>query len=161
MNYKDRLVMMGHDIAVAPLRNHRFNQCRSGIKFYESTVMKQPAAFLGQRSGAYADEVIDGQTGLLWDTPYEFGEKLSQLIEDATLRQTLASNAKQWVHENRDAMKLVKPFYEYLRTLRKDKERGLVIPTGDWKQGLEGLNRELDAAGVQGEEELVTADGTI
>jgi hypothetical protein len=158
--YKLRLVMQGHDIAIAPLRPHRFNVCRSAIKFYESTVMHEPAAFLGQKSGAYADEVIEGETGMLWETPYEFGEKLGQLIESATLRKTLATNAKQWVRENRDATKLVKPLYEYLRSLRTDRYKSLEIPDLNWRKTHEGFQRELDAA-IGSEEEVEKEVATI
>lgn len=142
--YKLRLVMMGHDIAIAPLRPHRFNVCRSAIKYYESTVMRQPAAFLGQNTGPYAAEVIDGQTGMLWNTPYEFGDKLRTLIENEKLRREIASNGKQWVRENRDAMKLVKPLYEHLRELREDKARGYDIPEMKWDAGMEDLKRDLE-----------------
>lgn len=123
--YKLRLVMMGHDISLAPLTPNVFNDCRSAIKFYEASVMKRPAATLAQNTGAYKREIVPGETGLLWDTPEEFEDKLSLLIEDATERKRLAANAKDWVAQNRDAMKEVPKqvrFWEQVREERKQEQ---------------------------------------
>lgn len=59
--YKLRLVTIGHDIAIAPLQNHIFNRCRSAIKWYEASVLRKPAATLAQNSGAYKEEIEDGE----------------------------------------------------------------------------------------------------
>ena len=127
--YKLRLCTIGHDIAIAPLRPHRFNQCRSAIKFYESALLERPAAFLGQGGEThYGDEVIDGQTGLLWATPDEFTDKLCQLIEDATLRKWLAQNSRDWLTQNRDAMKLARPLYDFYQSVRARKRRDTPLP---------------------------------
>jgi len=105
--YKTRLSTINHDINLAPLAPHTFNQSRSAIKWYESSAICKPAATLAQNTGPYADEIVEGETGLLFSTPEEFETKLGALIEDATLRKTLASNAKDWVRTNRDARKLI------------------------------------------------------
>lgn len=123
--YKLRLAMKGHDISLAPLQSHVFNDCRSAIKFYEASVLKKPAASLCQNTGPYKAEVQDGETGLLFNDPQEFEDKLSLLIEDATERRRLASNAKDWVAENRNAMKEVPKqvaFWEELREARKTEQ---------------------------------------
>jgi glycosyltransferase involved in cell wall biosynthesis len=121
--YRLRLATIGHDIALAPLQEHVFNRCRSAIKFYEATVLKQPVATLAQRSGAYKHEIIDGETGLLFGDPQEFEEKLSLLIENAKERKTLAANAKDWVSENRDARKKVPEWVAYWQSLREIRKR--------------------------------------
>jgi glycosyltransferase involved in cell wall biosynthesis len=121
--YKLRLAMIGHDISLAPLSSNVFNDCRSAIKFYESSVLKNPAATLAQNTGAYKNEIIDGETALLFNTPEEFEEKLSQLIEDVTERKRLAANAKDWVSENRDAMKEVPKMVAYWEQLREERGR--------------------------------------
>jgi glycosyltransferase involved in cell wall biosynthesis len=133
--YKLRLVMMGHQINLAPLNDNRFNQCRSAIKFYEGSVMRKPAATLAQATGPYLDEMVDGETGLLFKTPQEFETQLSRLIEDETLRQTLAANAKDWVAENRDAFKHVAKqiaFYEELREAAKLEQPHM--PEDQWEE---------------------------
>jgi len=128
--YRLRLATIGHDIAIAPLRPHRFNQCRSAIKFYESAVLDRPAAFLGQGGETpYGDEVIDGQTGLLWTSVEDFVTKLSTLIEDETTRYYLASNSRDWLSEHRDAMKLARPLYEFYQSVRARKRDTTALPS--------------------------------
>jgi len=128
--YKLRLATIGHDIAIAPLRPHRFNVCRSAIKFYEAAVLTPPVAFLGQGGGTpYSDEVLDGETGAIWDTPQQFVEQLSRLIEDAPERKRLAANSRDWLSEHRDAMKLAPRLYEFYREVRTRKQRDTPLPT--------------------------------
>lgn len=119
--YRVRLCTIGHDINLAPLRNHRFNRCRSAIKFYESSCIWQPAATLAQNAGAYGSEILDGETGVLFDNPSQFSDKLSWLIEDAKERKRLASNAKDWVNENREAFKVVPKLVDFWKQLCEEK----------------------------------------
>jgi len=121
--YKLRLAMIGHDIALAPLQENVFNTCRSAIKWYEASVLKKPAATLAQNSGAYQHEMEDGKTGLLFNDPQEFEDKLGLLIENEKTRRELASNAKDWVSEHRDAMKEVPKLVQYWEMLREEKKR--------------------------------------
>lgn len=120
--YKLRLAMVGHDINLAPLSKNPFNVCRSAIKWYESSVLKQPAATLAQNTGPYRDEIQDGETGLLFNSPKEFEEKLGYLIEQEIERKRMAQNAKDWVSENRDAMKRVPEIYNFWRLLRDERK---------------------------------------
>ena len=121
--YKLRLAMIGHDISLAPLQGNVFNNCRSAIKFYEASALKKPAATLAQNSGPYKDEIIDGETALLFNNPDEFVDKLSLLIEDTKKRKELASNAKDWVSENRDAMKEVPKMVRFWEQIREERKR--------------------------------------
>lgn len=120
--YKLRRVMFGEDISLAPLSDNRFNRCRTAIKFYEASVLKKPAATLAQNVGPYKRELLDEETALLFNTPEEFESQLSRLIEDATLRQTLASNAKDWVSEHRDALKHVPKMVAFWESLREERK---------------------------------------
>lgn len=148
--YKLRLAMIGHDISLAPLSGNVFNNCRSAIKFYEASVLKKPAATLAQNTGPYKDEIIDGETALLFSNPDEFVDKLSLLIEDAKERNRLASNAKDWVAENRDAMKEVPKivsFWEQLREERKKEQPH--VSDAQWKEiEAEALAEEESENGV-------------
>lgn len=122
--YTTRLSTINHDINLAPLALHVFNLSRSAIKWYESSCICKPAATLAQKTGAYEDEMEDGQTGLLFSTPEEFELKLGALIEDAKLRQTLASNAKDWCKTNRDARKVMTTlFQKYVEVREGHKQR--------------------------------------
>lgn len=121
--YKLRLCTIGHDINLAPLTPTRFNLCRSAIKFYESSILRQPAATVAQATGPYLAEIQDGETGLLYRTPEEFIEKVSFLVENEQERRRIASNAKDWVNENRDAFKVVPKLVDYWRELRELKKQ--------------------------------------
>lgn len=121
--YKLRLAMIGHDISIAPLSSNVFNDCRSAIKFYEASVLKNPAATLAQNTGAYKAEIKDGETGLLFNDPEEFEAQLSLLIENEKERKTLAANAKDWISENRDAMKRVPEMVSFWEQIRDERER--------------------------------------
>ena len=135
--------MIGHDISLAPLSANVFNNCRSAIKFYEASVLKNPAATLAQNTGPYKDEIIDGETALLFDTPEDFETQLSLLIEDATERKRLAANAKDWVSENRDAMKRVPEVVAYWEELREEKRWEQPHPGDEqWKEIEEEAARE-------------------
>ena len=151
--YKLRLVMMDHDISLAPLTSNVFNDCRSAIKWYEASVLKKPAATLAQRTGPYKDEMVEGETGLLFGDPEEFEAKLSLLIEDAKLRRTLGANARQWLSENRDAMKIVPSIIQSWEELREDRRREQPRPTdAEWAvinaRDEEEQRYEASAAGV-------------
>lgn len=120
--HKLRMAMMGHDINLAPLSDTPFNSCRSAIKWYESSVLKRPAVTLAQNTSAYKAEMQDGETGLLFNTPEEFEEKLSYLIEQETERKRMAQNAKDWINENRDIMKRAPEIYSYWTQLREERK---------------------------------------
>lgn len=148
--YKLRLAMVGHDINLAPLTPNPFNECRSAIKWYESSVLKRPAATLAQNTGAYAAEMQDSETGLLFSTPQEFEDKLGYLIELADERKRMADNAKQWLSENRDAMKKVPEMYAYWQQLRTERKREQPHPSErEWAE----IEAQAEAEWKQQEEQ--------
>ncbi len=79
--------------------------------------MKVPT--LAQNTGPYK-EIIDGETGLLFDTPEEFVEKLEVLVKDPEYRKKLGEAAHDWVREHRDATKTCVPLHEFYVQLIKD-----------------------------------------
>lgn len=126
--YKLRMPMMNHDINLCLLHDSVFNRSRSAIKWYESSCLTKPAATLAQSTGAYQDEIAHGKTGLLFNTEEEFEKGLCTLIEDATLRKELASNAKDWVHDNRDPRKHVPDLIAAYQKLRDARRTVMVAP---------------------------------
>ena len=155
--YKLRLCMMGHDISLAPLTDNIFNCCRSGIKWYEASVLKKPAATLAQNTGAYKAEVQDEQTALLFNNAAEFEQKLERLIEDEVLRKTLASNAKQWMSENRDAMKLTPGIIQSWEQIREDRKREQPpMSEAEWTE-IEALDRAEQEAEMGATDDAVPA----
>lgn len=118
MQFHLKLGTLAFDVNIAPLANTAFNQAKSAIKFYEAAALKVPT--LAQRTGPYADEIIDGDTGYLFDQPTDFVEKLEALVKDADLRAKMGQRAHDWVREHRDAAKTVRPLVEFYRSLRKE-----------------------------------------
>lgn len=86
------------DIALLPLLPSRFNRMKSDLKFLECAAFGTAAL---ASPTVYADTVVSGETGLLYETEAEFETRLTQLVEDATYRQRLVANAWEWVKENR------------------------------------------------------------
>ena len=126
MNYEGYRIArtaMDADINLCPLADNMFNHCKSAIKWYESVMPHRPEATLASNVPPYSDEIVDGETGMLYSTPEEFVQKLGRLIEDATLRLRLGEGAKKWVMENRHYSKTVPGLFEYYQHLRIKKAR--------------------------------------
>jgi glycosyltransferase involved in cell wall biosynthesis len=145
--YKVWLATFGHQISLAPLEDNHFNRSRSAIKFYEASVLKNPAATLAQATGPYLDEIVDGETGLLFKTPQEFEENLSLLIECEDERKRLGKNAKDWVSEHRDAFKHVPRWVSFLEELRAEQPRERPhMPQNEWEDFMKRMEAEQKAA---------------
>lgn len=126
--YRLKRGLLNADINLCPLANNVFNSCKSAIKWYEASIFEDaPEATLAQR-GPVFNEIEDGVTGLLFDTPQEFAEKLGILIENAELRRTLGHNAHQWVIENRTPEKTVPGLFDFYAETRARQKRELGQP---------------------------------
>lgn len=119
--YKAHRTLVDADINLCPLVDNIFNRSKSCIKWYEASILEKPEATLASRVRPYSDEMVDGETGLLYDDPSDFVQKLGMLIENAELRARLAENAKRWVMENRHIEKTVPGLYEFYQELRARK----------------------------------------
>jgi glycosyltransferase involved in cell wall biosynthesis len=117
--YKMILGVLDFDFVVAPLNDNIFNEGKSAIKMYEAAALPIPKPTLAARVPPYSDEIIDGETGLLYSSPREFVEKFGMLVENPDLRTRLAQNAQAWLHENRDAMKVTPLYYQWLVETRE------------------------------------------
>ncbi len=91
-------IMHSCDIGVLPLLNNQFNRMKSDLKFLEHA--GHGVAALASPT-VYADSIVEGETGMIYHSPEEFEQKLTELIINSTLRQRLARNAYTWVRENR------------------------------------------------------------
>lgn len=117
--YTSRRVLMDVDINLCPLTDNVFARSKSAIKWYEGSLLAQPEVTLASKVGPYADEMVDGETGMLYSTIEEFVEKIGVLITNRELRQTLGANARKWVLTNRDARKTVPGLFDYYREVRR------------------------------------------
>jgi len=124
--YRTTRTIYDADINLCPLKgNNLFNNSKSAIKFYEGCMPTIPEATLAANAGPYAEEIKDGETGLLYNDPAEFVEKLGILIENAELRRTLGERARSWVMENRHYKKTALGLFEYFQEVRSRKKIAL------------------------------------
>lgn len=97
--HPQRLADLALDIALVPLLDNTFNQCRSNLKFLEYGFLAVPAIYSNVES--YNTTVIDGETGLLASNTTESWVKaIITLIEQADLRSKLGKAAKQTVEQH-------------------------------------------------------------
>jgi hypothetical protein len=125
--YKLRRGLLQVDINLCPLTNNTFNNCKSAIKWYEGSVWDKPEATLAANVSPYKDEMVDNETGLLYNTPEEFVQKLGLLIEDAQLRARLGAAAKKWVMQNRTPEATIPGLFDFYLDCRARKQREILM----------------------------------
>lgn len=90
--WPERLARAGIDIAVAPLIDCEFNNCRSHIKFLELGMLQVAAVF--SELAPYRDAVQHGVSGILASNRVpDWLDALDLLINDEALRTRIAENA--------------------------------------------------------------------
>lgn len=94
------------DINLAPLEPAAFNLYKSSLKFYHAGALKVPT--ITPNMLPHSEDIVDGQTGLLYDTLEEFEEKLERMIIDPAKRKEIGANAYRWVRINRNLDKISK-----------------------------------------------------
>jgi len=99
VGWSTRLRNAKFDIAVVPLIDHPFNQCKSHIKWLEYSALGIPAIF--SNLAEYKKNVIHLQTGLLVENNFDsWFTALEMLINDNLLAKRIGQTAKQFVMEN-------------------------------------------------------------
>lgn len=97
--HPQRLADLALDIALVPLVDNAFNQCRSNLKFLEYGYLAVPAVYSNVES--YNTTVVDGETGLLAsNTTKSWVKAINTLIEQADLRAKLGKAAKQTIEQH-------------------------------------------------------------
>lgn len=125
-SYKLYRACMDSDINLCPLIDSPFNRAKSAIKFYEGTVGPRPEACLAANVGPYK-EIEDGKTGLLYNDPQDFKEKLLGLIKNPELRRILAGRGQEWVRANRAAEKTIVGLMEFYESLKSRQRREALL----------------------------------
>lgn len=96
------------DIAIAPLEKNDFNRYKTQCKYYEYGINGIPGVY---SKWFYTDvkdyreglpNISADATGIVADTPEEWIEALSLLIENVTIRRRIGENARQEVIEKFD-----------------------------------------------------------
>lgn len=81
------------DISIAPLEvGNPFCEAKTALKYFESALVDVPV--IASPTASFKEVVCDGETGLLAGTEEDWYRALSQLIEDAALRESLIQNAR-------------------------------------------------------------------
>ena len=96
-DYPQRLADLNFDIGLVPLVNRPFNIGKSNIKWQEYSMVGTPT--IASSVGEYA-KLEHNKTLLLAKSDLEWEHYLEKLYDDAKLRETLASNGKQYVIKN-------------------------------------------------------------
>ncbi len=79
------------DITIAPLKSGIFNNCKSNIKYLESSIAKVPC--VASLVTEFADTIINDHNGYLAASDDEWFIALEKLVLDKTLRDRIAQNA--------------------------------------------------------------------
>lgn len=102
--YPEMLASFGWDIVLAPLIQDDFNECKSHIRWMESSMVKCPV--VASPVYPYAQKIQgvktieDGETGLFAYDTGDWYSKLDALILNADLRNKLANNAYEYIKNN-------------------------------------------------------------
>lgn len=103
------------DIGVAPLVNNEFNSCKSELKFIEYTSLGIPT--VASDIEGYRKAINDGIDGFLAKTDYDWGAKISRLIDDEGFRHGMVNNARKKVLENYNINSRVKQWDSIFKNL--------------------------------------------
>ena len=104
------------DIAVVPLEDSPFNQCKSELKFIELAILGLPGVY--SNMCVYNGIVKDGYNGFLAENDDEWFEKIEKLILDKELRRYIRKNALDNVLSDYKIEDRVKIWDKILRELR-------------------------------------------
>ena len=86
------------EISFMPLLDTPFNRCKSDLKFIEAAAHRL-VALAGDV--VYPDSIADGQTGVLFRSPEELGQRLSRLVASPEIARAIGDAARAHVRETR------------------------------------------------------------
>ena len=112
-------ILLNADLAVIPLKDHKFNYSKSPIKWIEYSSLGIPCVL--KDIHPYSNLVIHGITGFLYKTTEECEFWMDKLVEHPSLRKRIGDAAKEYVHEHFDAKKNSKYWSEAIKTIMEEK----------------------------------------
>ena len=92
------------DVSIAPLKNTKFNRCKSELKVLEAGYTK--TAIIASNMGPYKNTIQHGKTGILCNSPAEWREAVDKMT--LTMAQDLAENLYEYCRKNYDINELNK-----------------------------------------------------
>lgn len=114
------------DIGIAPLAMNEHNRCKSHVKYIDNGMAGVAGVY--QRMEPY-DPVKDGLTGLLADSPEEWSEKISTLIDYEEMRRHIGTEARNDIMTN---WNVAKHAADYERMLLEIVGRPARLRAGDF-----------------------------
>ena len=92
--------MVRWDLAIAPLEDNLFTQCKSDIKFLDYGILGIPGIY--SSVSPYKDEVIHRKTGyLVQNTTESWANAIDDLLSDDILRDHIRQESNNYVSNNR------------------------------------------------------------
>lgn len=83
----------GFDVAVAPLKVSKFNQCKSDLKVLEYSMVGLPT--VATKVDSYSSFIRHGENGMLASSAKDWLSCVARLIEDSDLRRSLGASARK------------------------------------------------------------------
>jgi glycosyltransferase involved in cell wall biosynthesis len=117
--YPKQLAQLGFDIAVAPLKDNEFNRCKSNLRWLEMSALKIPTVCSDVEP--FKKSVVNDSTGMLANTPEEWIQALSELIEHKTLRESIGKNAYNVVKKCYNISRTSEKYIDALQSIHNDK----------------------------------------
>ncbi len=110
-----RLATLNADIGLAPLLDSSFNRYKSSVKFYEYAAVK--IVTLAKNMPPYSDDIVSGETGLLYDDMKDFKKKLSFLIDNPLERVRMAERAFEYIYKHRNIKEITKDWVFFMNEI--------------------------------------------
>lgn len=143
-----RFAMLGAHVGIAPLTDRVFNTYKSSVKYYEYTGGRM--ATIAKNMSPYSDDILNGKTGYLYNTPDELYGLLERAMKDPVERTSITNAALDYVKRNRDIRKVAKDWAIALGdTVAIHKTKGNLL-FSDPKKGKRILLTVLDFSSLSG-----------
>jgi glycosyltransferase involved in cell wall biosynthesis len=129
MDFPKWYAKLGIDISVCPLKDNKFNQAKSNIKWMEAAMLEIPT--IASDTEPYKC-IKHGKTGYLAKNSNDFVKYLSYLIENEEKRREIGQNAKQAVLDEWTTDKFTHLYKDLFKNIVDFKEIAVVTAiTGD------------------------------
>lgn len=146
-NYYHAMAALRLDIGLAPLRDNRFNEAKSNLKYLEYSMFKIPT--VASPVYPYTRTITHGEDGILVkkNRHQEWLRQLTRLVEDRAERDRLARNAYATVRDRFHLKTNVQRWLDLYRSLGGGSGR-TAVSTGRGAASMDGSLTGAEAATV-------------
>ncbi|CBE68804.1 MAG: glycosyltransferase family 4 protein [Candidatus Methylomirabilis oxygeniifera] len=141
-SYYHAMAALRLDIGLTPLRDNRFNEAKSNLKYLEYSMFKVPT--VASPVYPYTRTITDGENGILVkkNRHQEWLRQLTRLVEDRAERERLARNAYATVRERFHLKTNVRQWLDLYRSLHRGSGRTAISTP----KGVGSMDRVLEGA---------------